>query len=306
MQKPEDLPYVNAFMVTGLSGAGISTALQVFEDLGYFTVDGLPVSLMYDMASMMRHDSMRHFRGIAIGISVQDNNPTDDFATIVQMLNLHNIKTQLLFFEATETELLRRYATTRRPHPLEHYGISLEYALVSERNSLAPLREMANFVLDTTGYSIHDLRRKLQQEFSQNDDEESGLTQRPLKVNIISFGFKYGVPREADMILDVRFLPNPHFEEELRPLSGLDTVIDEYVYAKEAEQVFFTKLYDFVEFTLGLMEEEGRYRVSLALGCTGGRHRSVATVQRIAKKLKHAGYVVSVEHRHMMLDTQKK
>ncbi len=297
---------MQAFMVTGLSGAGISTALQVFEDLGYFTIDGLPVSLMYEMVTMMRHDSMQHFRGIAFGIALHDRNPVDNISAVVQMLQLQNVSTHILFLEADFTELLRRYATTRRPHPLEHTGIGLEHALKKECQSLTALRGMADFVIDTTDNSIHDLRRKLQQQFGKCVAGDESLPVRPLKVNLISFGFKYGVPKEADMVLDVRFLPNPHFDPILRPLSGMDERIDAFIYNNKLEQVFCEKLFDFLVFTLGLMEAEGRYRLSLALGCTGGRHRSVATVQRLHKVLTQNGYAVSVEHRHMALDVQHK
>ncbi len=305
MQTVKDLPSVQAFIVTGLSGAGISTALQVFEDLGFFTIDGLPVSLMYEMVTMMRHDSMRHFQGIALGLALQDRHPVDDMSTVLQMLHLHSVDTHILYFEASEGELLRRYATTRRPHPLERKGLGLEHALVAERNELIALRNMADFVFDTTHDSIHDLRRKLQQQFGNFTTGDSASILRPLKVNIISFGFKYGVPKEADMVLDVRFLPNPHFEAHLRPLSGLDATIDAYVFGQKLEQVFSSKLLDFIVFTLGLMEAEWRYLVTLDIACTGGRHRSVATTQRVSKMLNQAGYAVSVEHRHMSLDIKK-
>ncbi len=295
---------MQAFMVTGLSGAGISTALHVFEDLGFFTVDGLPASLMYEMVTMMRHDCMQHFRGIAFGIALQDRNPVDSMSTAVQMLQLQNVSTHILFFEATETELLRRYATTRRPHPLERMGVGLEHALRQERQSLMALRTLADFVFNTTDDSIHDLRRKLQQQFGKNACENCG-SMHPLKVNVISFGFKYGVPKEADIVLDVRFLPNPHFVMALRPFSGLDEQVDSFVYKGEPEQKFYNKLLDFLSFTLELMGNEGRYRVTLALGCTGGRHRSVATAQRVQKMLSQSGYAVTVEHRHMALDVKK-
>ncbi len=291
---------LEAYIVTGLSGAGKSTALHVFEDLGYFTVDGLPVSLVHQMVTMMRHDSMRNFRGIALSISLHSASLAEEVSAVVQKLCAQNIQTHVLFLESTEAELLRRYATTRRPHPLEQNGLGLEGALISERQHLVSIRNMADLVLDTSSFSIHDLRRVLQQHYgSQRQDHES---LRPLKVNIISFGFKYGVPKEADVLFDVRFLPNPHFEPELRPFSGKDASIDEYVFKGKLEQVFLDKLLDFMLFTLGLMEAEGRYRVTLAIGCTGGRHRSVATVERLFKALRQAGYAVSAEHRHMSLD----
>ncbi len=291
---------LEAHIITGLSGAGKSTALHVFEDLGYFTVDGLPVSMVHQMVTMMHHDSMRNFRGIALSISLHSDGLAEEVSAVIQKLCKQNIQTHVLFLESTETELLRRYATTRRPHPLEQNGLGLEGALISERQHLVSIRNMADLVLDTSTFSIHDLRRVLQQQYGAQKQDQESL--RPLKVNVISFGFKYGVPKEADVVFDVRFLPNPHFEPELRPFCGKDASIDEYVFKGNLEQVFLEKLLDFMLFTLGLMEAEGRYRVTLAIGCTGGRHRSVATVERLFKALKQAGYAVSAEHRHMSLD----
>ena len=297
---------IECYIVTGLSGAGKSTAVQVFEDLGYFTVEGLPVSLVPEMVRMMLHPSMQSFRGIVLGISLHNESLTEDVNSIVQKLCVHGIHLHCIFLEASETELLRRYATTRRPHPLEQSGIGLADALLLERENLARLRQMADMVLDTTEYSMHDLRRTLQKLYAYQGKSQSRVFLRPLKVHVISFGFKYGVPKEADMIFDVRFLPNPHFDKELRPFNGQDKRIDEYVYKGNLEQVFFQKLADFLLFVLGLMEAEGRYRVTLAVGCTGGKHRSVATVERLYKAIMQAGYAVSSEHRHMALDNSQK
>ncbi len=294
---------IKTFVVTGLSGAGKSTALQVFEDLGYFTVDGLPLSLVYEMVIMMRHDSMSHFKGIALGISLHSENLSEDLDTVMPMLALQNVQTQIVFLEADESELLRRYATTRRPHPLESKNMGLESALKAERLKLKYLRHMADLVLDSTTFSIHDLRRTLQQHYGKEGIGQDTL--RPMKVHIISFGFKYGVPKEADMIFDVRFLPNPHFDEDLRPLSGKDSAVEAYVYGNNLEQVFFTKFRDFILFTLSLMEAEGRFRLTLAIGCTGGRHRSVVTAERIFKAIQQVGYVTALEHRHMALDPKQ-
>ncbi len=302
MQEDATRVPVEAYVITGLSGAGKSTALQVFEDLGYFTIDGLPASLMCDMVLMMRHASMSHFRGIALGLSLHGSNLAENVSAVIQKLCEQGIHAHVVFLEASESELLRRYATTRRPHPRERSGMGLETALISEKEQLAPIRHMADMVLDTSTYSIHDLRRVLQQHYGQLGKSKDLFFLRPLKVHILSFGFKYGVPKEADILFDVRFLPNPYFEDELRPLSGKDAAIDAYVFQNNLEQTFSDKLLAFMLFTLGLMEAEGRYRVTLAIGCTGGRHRSVATVERLYKALKQAGYAVSVEHRHMTLD----
>ena len=265
---------VQVCIVTGLSGAGKSTALRVFEDLRYFTVDGLPAGLAVEMVEMMRRGSMERFRGMALGMDMRQQD----------------------FLEAGAQELMRRYATTRRPHPLEREGMGLEDALREERTRLAPVREMADLVIDTSRFSIHDLRRAIQKRWSRT----SGKL-RAIRVNVISFGFKYGVPREADFVFDLRFLPNPYFVEKLRPLSGKDKAVRDYVFASEAAQEFEKKLFDLVRFMLPQMEAEGRYRVAIAVGCTGGRHRSVATAEALFQMLRQADYPASIEHRHLEL-----
>jgi UPF0042 nucleotide-binding protein len=284
-------------IVTGLSGAGKSTALRVFEDLRYFTVDGLPASLALEMACMMERPSMSHFNGIALGMDMRQSNFPEEICTALDDMSAQDIKILLLFLEADTQELIRRYATTRRPHPLEGEGVGLEAALSEEYNSLKPLRDMADLVIDTSHFSIHDLRRAIQKRWSNNKNRL-----RTLRVNLISFGFKYGVPREADMVFDLRFLPNPYFVEELRSLSGKDSKVSEYVFASRNVLAFRDKLLELLFFMLPLMENEGRYRVAIAIGCTGGRHRSVAVAEDIFKSLRQADYLVSLEHRHLELN----
>lgn len=285
---------VRVCIVTGLSGAGKSTALQVFEDLRHFTVDGLPASMAPEMAGMMERPSMAHFRGMALGMDMRQNDFPEEMREALETLRARGVPTTLLFLEAETPELIRRYATTRRPHPLERSGVGLEAALSQEIRSLAPLRELADIVLDTTHLSIHDLRRTIQKRWRHEKGQMRGI-----RVNIISFGFKYGVPREADMVMDLRFLPNPFFVEGLRPLSGKDRPVVDYILSFGQAAEFRTRLLDLLLFMLPQMEAEGRYRVAVALGCTGGRHRSVAMAEEIHAALRQAGYPVSVEHRHL-------
>lgn len=287
---------VQVCIVTGLSGAGKSTALRVFEDLRYFAVDGLPASLAPEMAGMMERPSMSHFMGIALGMDMRQSNFPDEINDALSVMAAKGIRPLLLFLEADAQELMRRYATTRRPHPLEREGMGLEAALVAERNRLRPLREMADLVIDTSRFSIHDLRRSIQKRWSGNKDRL-----RAIRVNVISFGFKYGVPREADMVFDLRFLPNPYFVEELRPLCGKDKTVADYVFASPSAVEFRKKLLDLLFFMLPLMEAEGRYRVTIAVGCTGGRHRSVAMAEELSQALRQADYPASLEHRHLEL-----
>lgn len=287
---------VQVCIVTGLSGAGKSTAVQVFEDLRYFAVDGLPASLAPEMAAMMERPSMSHFMGIALGMDMRQSNFPDEINDALSVMAAKGIRPLLLFLEADAQELMRRYATTRRPHPLEREGMGLEAALAAERNRLRPLREMADLVIDTSRFSIHDLRRSIQKRWSGNKDKL-----RAIRVNVISFGFKYGVPREADTVFDLRFLPNPYFVEELRPLCGKDKAVADYVFASSSALEFRKKLLDLLFFMLPLMEAEGRYRITIAVGCTGGRHRSVAMAEELSQALRQADYPTSLEHRHLEL-----
>ena len=287
---------VQVCIVTGLSGAGKSTALQVFEDLRYFAVDGLPASLAPEMADMMERPSMSHFQGIALGMDMRQSNFLDEINDALSVMAARGIRPLLLFLEADAQELMRRYATTRRPHPLEREGMGLEAALAAERNRLRILREMADLVIDTSRFSIYDLRRSIQKRWSGNRD-----TLRAIRVNVISFGFKYGVPREADMVFDLRFLPNPYFVDGLRALCGKDKPVSDYVFASASAVEFRKKLLDLLFFILPLMEAEGRYRVTVAVGCTGGRHRSVAMAEELSQALRQADYPASLEHRHLEL-----
>ena len=291
---PPHIPH--ACIVTGLSGAGKSTALQVFEDLGYFTVDGLPSSLVPDMVAIVRRSSMAHFKGFALGMDLRRSGFVEDMVEAMQKLKASGLVPQILFLQCQPAELMRRYATTRRPHPLEREGMGLEAAIDAEILRLTPMRRMADMVLDTTRFSIHQLRRAIQHRWNGGSERL-----RALKVNVVSFGFKYGVPKEADMVFDLRFLPNPYFVEALRSLSGQDKAVAEYVFAEAAGQEFLHKLTDFLLFTLPLMDAEGRYRVTVAVGCTGGRHRSVATAEHLHKVLAQSDYPVALEHRHLEL-----
>ncbi len=287
---------LHIYIVTGLSGAGKSTALQVLEDMGYFMVDGLPASLATDMVQILRRPSMWIYKGIALGMDLRQGELLDDLAVAMQDLSVQGIRPVLLYIEADVNVIMRRYATTRRPHPLEMYGIGLEEATQRELESLASLKEMADMVIDTTTFSIHDLRRAIQKRWTT----KSGRL-HTLKIYVVSFGFKYGVPKEADFVFDLRFLPNPFFVEALRPKSGLDKEIVDYVFAEQPARDVRDKLIDFIKFILPQMEADGRFRLTIAIGCTGGRHRSVATAEALQTVLEQVGYPVILEHRHLEL-----
>lgn len=288
----------NAFpvvVVTGLSGSGKSTALKVFEDLGFFCIDGLPAGMSAKIAELILQQDSK-YRGLVLGMDMRQLEFNDSWNEALNELAAIGIIPQVLFLEAKQAELVRRYATTRRLHPLESQELGLEQALEKEREMLDPVRKNAELVLDTTDYSIHDLRRVIQEKWEALKELGKGM-----RVHIIAFGFKYGVPTEADFVFDLRFLPNPYFEKDLRQLSGMDPAIQDYVLGSEVGKGFNKRFLDFVTYMLPLYAEEGRYRITLALGCTGGRHRSVSVAESVLATLKEKGYAVTIEHRHMEL-----
>lgn len=283
-------------VVAGLSGAGKSTVLHVFEDLRMVTADGVPPSLLPDMVTLLRESSRTRFQGMAFGLDQRRGEFSEEMHEAFERLSARGLRPQLIFLEADPGVLMRRYATTRRPHPLERDGVGLEQAVKEEMEQLAPVRESADLLFDTSSYSIHDLRRVIQRRWKSSRERL-----RAIKVNLVSFGFKYGVPREADLVFDLRFLPNPYFVEKLRPLTGKDKAVASHVFGEPSGKVFRKRLIDFLTFLLPLYDVEGRYRLTIAIGCTGGRHRSVAMTEALAKALTRQDYAVSVEHRHMEL-----
>jgi len=289
-QTPSDS--FSVVVVTGLSGSGKSTALNVFEDLGYFCVDGLPAAMLPKLVALFLGKDSKH-RGLALGMDLRQQDFLEQWNDAVQELSSKGIFVRVLFVEANSATLMRRYATTRRPHPLESGELGLEQALVKEQAMLAPLRKDAELVLDTSEYSIHDLRRMIQERFAAREHAGQGM-----RVHVISFGFKYGVPAEADLVFDLRFLPNPYFVPALRPMSGKDAAVADYVFKTEPGQTFKNRLQEFLQYLLPLYAAEGRYRVAVAIGCTGGRHRSVAMSELLYATLHDSGYSVTLEHRH--------
>lgn len=283
-------------ILTGLSGSGKSSALGVFEDMGFFTVDGLPAVLAAQMVRMVASASLPNYCGIVIGMDLRQGDFVEDYEKSLLELREDGYTPRTVFLEAKPDILVKRYATTRRPHPLEKEGLGLEQALEEERSRLAKLRKTADVVVDTSGHSIHDLRRVIQAKWNALRDIKHSM-----RVHIISFGFKYGTPAEADMVFDLRFLPNPYFVPELKALSGQDAPVALYILNNEPGQTFFKRLAEFLEYLLTLNEAEGRFRLTIAIGCTGGRHRSVAVAEALTERLGTVGYTCSLEHRHLDL-----
>ena len=292
----ENSTALTVVVITGLSGSGKTTALNVFEDMGFFTVDGLPVVLAEQMVSLIAGAKLSYYNGIALGMDLRENNFIREYEEAIRALQRSGYAPRILFFEAKEEVLIKRYATTRRPHPLEKEGLGLEQALEMERSRTKRLRKIADLVVDTSTYSIHDLRRVIQTKW-----KDLRNLSKSLRVHVITFGFKYGTPSEADMVFDLRFLPNPYFIPSLKPLSGRDEAVAEYVLGTDPGKTFLSRLTDFLTYVLEQYEQEGRFRLTIAIGCTGGRHRSVATAEAIAATLRSKYEALTLEHRHLEL-----
>lgn len=295
-------------IVGGLSGAGKSTAIDVFEDLRFFVVDGLPASIVPKLTGLFMGQNQLHFRGLVIGMYFRDRNFPNSWLEAIEELRRLGLDPQIIFMEARTDVLVRRYSSTRRPHPVaqlmamdrdcdvEDGPTSLDEAIHLERERLYPIKKMADIVIDTSDYSVHDLRKTIQHKWTALEEGTGRL-----HIQIISFGYKYGPPAEADLVFDLRFLPNPYFVESMRPMTGMDQTVADYVLGDDPGKTFLAKLSEFLEYLFPLYEAEGRYRVTLGIGCTGGRHRSVALSEALSKSLKESNYVVSLEHRHVEL-----
>lgn len=269
-------PRARIAVVTGLSGSGKSTVTKVFEDIGYFCVDNLPPVLLpkiVDLVSEARDDAVR----VALVADVRGREFLPDFERVIEELRRGEHDVHVLFLDAADDVLLFRFSETRRKHPLAAKGGAKE-AIRREREMLSPLREMADTVLNTSQYTVHQLRDAIVRRFRAS--EVSGL-----QVGIISFGYRYGIPLEADMVVDVRFLPNPNFIPDLKHLTGLDPKVHDHVMKYRSTKAFFGKLTSFLRFLLPLYTKEGKSYFTLGIGCTGGRHRSVVVAEAVKRSL---------------------
>ncbi|RJQ51922.1 MAG: RNase adapter RapZ [Nitrospiraceae bacterium] len=274
-------------IVTGLSGAGKTIALNAFEDAGFFCVDNLPTALIKSFVDLC--GKTPSISNIAIGIDIRESGFLDQFSDIIS--GLRNTRSlEIIFLEAAEDVLIRRFKETRRPHPLGYKD--LKKALRKEVRVLRALRQDADRIIDTSSLSPHQLRKLITKTF---------LNREPAKmsVGIVSFGYKYGIPLEADLLFDVRFLPNPHFIKELKPLTGTSPKVRKFVLSQEATLQFFEKLNPLLEHLLPLYSQEGRNYLTIGVGCTGGRHRSPVIAEEIRKSLLKKKLDVSVVHRDM-------
>lgn len=276
-------------VVSGLSGSGKSHALKCFEDLGFFCVDNLPPSLLPVFVDLCLRSSSRILKA-AIGIDIREREFLSDFLSVSETMASRAIHSELLFLEAREEVLIRRFSETRRPHPLAGSRPVAE-GIQMERERLADLRKRADRIIDTSDYNIHQLKGVLTQYYV-----DKGKTGKPT-ISIVSFGYKFGIPSDTDFVFDIRFLQNPNGEEDLRPLSGLDSAVRNYVFQRPEAEKFLGYLRSLLEFLVPFFEKEGRAFLTLAVGCTGGRHRSVALAARLQDDLKNDGFEVVIRHR---------
>lgn len=280
--------HVEIFIITGMSGAGKTVAMQSFEDMGYYCVDNMPPGLLPKFWELI------HERGdenkIALVMDLRSGDFFEELEQSLDTLRRHSfVTTRILFMDATDEELVSRYKETRRSHPIAPDG-RLTEGIRLEREQLQSIKEKSELVLNTTDVSPRELKGKIMTQFAE-------LTESVFQVQFVSFGFKYSVPIDADIVMDVRFLPNPHYIDALRPQTGQDKAVYDYVMSQPETEIFYTKFTDLLDFCLPGYQKEGKQTVTIAIGCTGGKHRSVALIERIATRFKEAGYITHITHR---------
>jgi UPF0042 nucleotide-binding protein len=286
---------VSVVIITGLSGSGMSSALKAFEDLGYFAVDNLPVQLIPTFVHLSGQSN--EITRTAFVIDVRAREFLSAFPRIYSELSRQDLKATVLFLEADDDLLVRRYSETRRPHPLPDQDVV--EAIRQERRMLSEIRDLADMIIDTSEHTVHSLRDIIKERFAETGGGHD------MSVNLVSFGFRHGLPRAADMLFDVRFLPNPHFIPELRHLTGSDRPVVEYLESEQEVTEAIRRLRDLLEYLLPRFKREGKSYVTIGIGCTGGRHRSVMVSQSLHDGLAALGYKTNVVHRDIGKDSER-
>ena len=281
-------------IITGLSGSGKTYTLHTLEDIGYYCIDNLPVELIPTFLNLINR-TKAGIRKIAIICDIREKRFLKNFEATYSELSSEKIDLKLLFMEANDPVLLRRYSETRRPHPLRDES-ALSAMIEKERKMLGVIRSMADMIIDTSEFNVHQLKSYIVKKFANEEGEEENFA-----INIISFGYKHGLPQDMDMLLDVRFLPNPYFQDNLKDLSGLDRAVYDFVKNNPQYKEFFLKLKKLLLFLIPQYQDEGKVYFNIAFGCTGGRHRSVAVSQEVYKLLVAKGYTVFINHRDVNL-----
>lgn len=281
-------------VITGMSGSGRTQALHVFEDMGYFCIDNLPPRLLLQLAELVGINSGvgRH---LAVTCDLRSQGLFDEITDSLQQLRDHEITCQVVFLDTSDEVLMRRYDENRRRHPLAQPGESLASAIARERRQLAAVRDFSDLVIDTSSLPIKDLRERLRRTFSELTDQQL------MEVSVFSFGFKHGMPVEADLMIDVRFLPNPFYDPQMRTMTGNDPLVRDFVLNNEVTRRFLDAWESLLDVAMPGYVAEGKSHLSIAVGCTGGQHRSVAIANATADYLQRGGYHVSLSHRDLAL-----
>ena len=274
-------------IITGMSGSGKASVLKAFEDLGYYCVDNLPVGLIPRFAELVGHSS--EIERTALVVDVREGAQLEELPAIVKSVK-RMLPTKMIFLQAEESILLRRYSETRRPHPLGTHT-PVKASLAAERRHLRPIRAIADLVIDTSRFNVHELRSYITERFHKEETDKNIL------VSCVSFGFRHGVPEDADLVFDVRFLPNPHFVPEFRPLTGRHPRVAKYIRSFPQTKEFIERISELLVYLLPHYIHEGKSYLTISFGCTGGQHRSVMIAEEVSKRLRKSGYRVKVVHR---------
>lgn len=285
-------------IVTGMSGSGKATALKIFEDLGYYCADNLPIPLVEKFAELISGNgsSITH---AALGIDVRSGEEFEDFETIIDRLRSSDISLEILFMDARDEILIKRYKESRRSHPLAPQG-RIESGISLERERLAPIKRKSEYIIDTSNLLTRELRTELERIFLKEEEYKN------LFVTVLSFGFKYGIPSDADLVFDVRFLPNPYYVDDLKRKTGNQKEVQDYVKQGGTAEVFMEKLSDMIKFLIPNYIGEGKNQLVIAIGCTGGKHRSVTVANMLHEELKSVEAIgLKLEHRDIEKDGKK-
>ena len=282
-------------IVTGMSGAGRSTALRALEDAGYFCVDNLPISLIEKFSELI-YPGNTEVTKVALGIDIRSGKAFNELAATLEELTVAGVNYEILFLDSSDEVLVKRYKETRRTHPLAQIGRVAD-GIQEERKRLEFLKKQADYIIDTSNLLTRELKQELDKIFVQNKNFKN------LVITVLSFGFKYGIPTDSDLVFDVRFLPNPYYYEELRKLSGNDKPVQDFVMGFEVSHRFLDKLIDMIQFLIPNYVLEGKNQLVISIGCTGGKHRSVTLANKLYERLRNnADYAVRIEHRDIEKD----
>ena len=282
-------------IVTGMSGAGRSTALRALEDAGYFCVDNLPISLIEKFSELI-YPGNTEVTKVALGIDIRSGKAFNELAATLEELTVAGVNYEILFLDSSDEVLVKRYKETRRTHPLAQNGRVAD-GIQEERKRLEFLKKQADYIIDTSNLLTRELKQELDKIFVQNKNFKN------LVITVLSFGFKYGIPTDSDLVFDVRFLPNPYYYEELRKLSGNDKPVQDFVMGFEVSHRFLDKLIDMIQFLIPNYVLEGKNQLVISIGCTGGKHRSVTLANKLYERLRNnADYAVRIEHRDIEKD----